>query len=77
MTAFMLRHLGQTEKFNELVESIKADPVQKQTFIRIVTIGILYFKENPVDLVDLKPIIYIQYDPVLVDMAQTMLSLIS
>lgn len=41
--------------------------------MRIVNIGMLYFKENPVDLVDLKPIIYIQYDPVLVNLGQQML----
>jgi hypothetical protein len=53
MTVYLLKHLKQTEKYQEIISMIKANKDFRYNLMRIVKIGLVYFSEKPCDSIDL------------------------
>lgn len=78
MTIYLLKHLNKTEKLNLLLETLRSpDFHYRKTLISILNTGILFFQQKPSDSVDLNPILYVKYNPTLIQTANDLLKYLS
>ena len=73
MTSYMLKHLGMFDEYNQHIENIRANDDHRYELTRIIKIAIQYFAERPCDSIDLQPIIYVEYNPILLNQAEELL----
>lgn len=78
MTIYLLKHLNKTEKLNQLLETLRSPEFHyRKTLISILNTGILFFQQKPSDSVDLNPILYVKYNPTLIQTANDLLKYLS
>jgi hypothetical protein len=66
MTAYMLKHLGMKQEYDQFIATLRCNEEYRYQLTRIIKIAMQYFSERPCDSIDLQPIIYVEYNPVLI-----------
>mmetsp|Transcript_6803 Transcript_6803/g.10960 ORF Transcript_6803/g.10960 Transcript_6803/m.10960 type:complete len:172 (-) Transcript_6803:39-554(-) len=77
MTIYLTKHLGLQNKYEALMETLKTNEKYRKEMTRIVSIGFLYFSSKPSDTLELMPVIYVNYNPQLVDLAHEVIDYIN
>ena len=75
MTAYLLKHLNMKSELRCMISTLQSNPKHKFSLVRIIKIAIQFFSEKPCDTIDMQPIIYVEYNPTLVNMANELLHL--
>ena len=52
-----------------MIKTLQSNPKHRFSLIRIIKIGVQFFSEKPCDSIDMQPIIYVKYNPTLLNMA--------
>lgn len=61
------------EQYDKFIETLRANDGHRYELTRIIKIAIQYFSERPCDSIDLQPIIYVEYNPILLNQAEELL----